>query len=184
MACGKKFACDRGHVPFFFFWRRLMGFSTAKHIRAKKIYREFSTPVSMQKHHLMLPRYSHYEYLISKSAEFSVFHSNMQALNSRWFYEVCRTFDLQKTMFSFFDRVQGTNNFEQEKIQNPINLNLCWFLHNSIKSFFLKGKKKKKEKYFEKVQKLLICNKKVFLLKLEMIPMDGSFDPISWLNFL
>ena len=59
--------------PFFFFWRRLMGFSTAKHIRAKKIYREFSTPVSMQKHHLMLPRYSHYEYLISKSAEIFCF---------------------------------------------------------------------------------------------------------------
>lgn len=92
----------------------------------------------MQKHHLMLPRYSHYEYLISKSAKFSVFYFSMQASNSRWFYEVCRTFDLQKTMCCFFCPESSRNKqLRAGKNSNPITLNLCWFLHNLIKSVSL-----------------------------------------------
>lgn len=115
----------------------------------------------MQKHHLMLPRYSHYEYLISKSAQFSVFHFSMQAPNNRWFYEVSRTFDLQKTMFCFF----CSERFKEQttpsrKDSNPIKLNLCWFfLHNFIKSvLFVQGN----VKFFdESSEKVLICNEKV-----------------------
>lgn len=121
LACGKNLhACERGQVPFTFsgdWWV----FSTAKNIRAKKIYREFSTPVSASHAKTSSnasPIYSHYEYLISESAEF-LFSALACDAEQQMILEVCRTFDLQKRCSACFPKFkeQTTPNRKVFKIQ-------------------------------------------------------------------